>query len=154
MKEIKLLGVTLDVFPQSTNRGWRSTLQTSQLEDLLDTLAEDHPGKSDEGLAKLAEALIYEAYPDFETVAVYIHSQTLQLCGHVTVSESVIADAAAATLSVSHTGWTVRSLQGAAASCDPTVRRWSIILQPANVVIGQVLLKKPCSPKENYDGTN
>jgi hypothetical protein len=149
MKEIKLLGVSLPLHHQSNPDGWKAQLDSRKLEEILDELAKDFPTRSDDELADMAENMITEICPEL-TATIYFNDLTDKLCGHVTCKERIVACAETATLTVTHLGWTIRRLQAAAAECDFTVRKWNILLQPQQAVIGQVLLKK-VQPKEKHE---
>lgn len=147
---LKLLGIALDLTPLTTNKGYKSILQRSQLQELLEILKEDYPFSSHKELCTLATDLLLEQYPDLD-IKVYIHDKTGELSGYANEYTPVLADPVSHTVTIPHIGMTLRSLLSVAANCDPNHRKWRIVYRAT--VIGELRIKTFNSERqEQQDG--
>ena len=142
--EIKCYGITFDLVPIFSGGAYFSYLSDEKVKYLFDVISAENPTYDDVELRRSAAQVLRQLYPEY-----YF---TLTKPGGILpsrVSEGIriIADPAAGTLTIDNTGYSLRSLQGAAAACNPDRRKWRIILDtdgtPSQTyVIGEILLKR------------
>ena len=136
--QIKCLGVTLDLAPVAASSGFTSQILPHQLAELFGELAQDYPTHSEVELVRLMAGILTELYPEY---SFNLAKPSSEMPSSVVESQRVRADPVDGVLTVDHLGFTLRSLQGAAAACDPTRRKWKVFLTTKQVVIGEIRLR-------------
>jgi hypothetical protein len=122
---IKCLGVSLDLAPRPLGGGYMSYLQQHQLEQIFSVISQENPAYTSADLRKTASQILQQLYPTYT----FTLSRTSEVVpSQVTESVKVQANAAEGTLTINNTGYTLRTLQGAASAADPTRRKWKVIM--------------------------
>lgn len=139
--QLKCFGTIFDLAPQNFGGGVFSTLQDHQVEELLNSLALEYPSSSGAELRRMAAQMLHQLYPEYSFTIV---RPGAAIPSRVAEGVQVQVDAEMGTLTVDHTGYSLRTLQGAAAGVDPKRRRWKVIVAVSNdvqYVIGEILLR-------------
>lgn len=138
--QLKCLGTIFDLAPKPFGGGYFSTLLDHQVEELLNELAAEYPTSGFSDLRRIASQLLHQLYPDYGFTIVKPGGT---ISSRVAAGMHVQVDAEAGTLTVDHTGYSIRTLQGAAAGVNPNRRRWKLVVDAGTVqyVAGEILLR-------------
>lgn len=138
--QLKCFGIIFDLSPQPFGGGYFSTLLDHQVEDLLTKLAEEYPSSESSDLRRIAATMLHQLYPEYSFTIIRPGGN---IPSRVAAGMQVQVDAELGTLTVDHTGYSIRTLQGAAAGVDPKRRRWKVVVDTGTVqyVAGEILLQ-------------
>lgn len=103
-----------------------SYLQEHQLAEVFAAILRENPAYTPAELRKSAAQILQQLHPSYTFT---LSRPNGAMPSQVTEAVRVQADVAEGTLTITNTGYTLRTLQGAASAADPTRRKWKVIMR-------------------------